>query len=160
MPFPLKIMPYLSYLRYAQETLYLIEIKNYANIYDIQKSLDLFGYKFSNLIPNIFIVLAFGVGIRIVGYICLILSLPDSYFFRLINWIKAIPTKVKNLKIWKREKKEIEKSLVENDFLQQSVENREIEIQNMKENTIQIKEEIKEEEIRNEYYSKLNQIQE
>lgn len=134
-------------MRYAQEGLYLIEIRNYANLYNIQTSLDIYGYNFKNLVPDIFIVLSFGIGIRILAYISLVCSLPDSYFNMFINWLIAIPTKLKIL--WQKrsqKKKEIEKPLMENDFLQQSVEVREENIKNLQENKIELKEDVVSEE--------------
>jgi ABC-type multidrug transport system ATPase subunit len=118
MPHILRGMPYISYLRWMQECVYLIEIGKYEKIYNIQTGMDILDYNFNNLIPNIFIGLAFGVGVRIIAYICLVASAPDSWFSRFMSFIFSIPALIKRMKCCQKKKEtNLSDSLIENDSL-------------------------------------------
>ncbi|KAL0480158.1 ABCG24 [Acrasis kona] len=68
MPFPLPFIPYLSYIRYGQEALYLLEVKWYKDIYDIKPGLDLFDYDEAHYAWCIAVVPVFGIVIRMIAF--------------------------------------------------------------------------------------------
>jgi hypothetical protein len=87
MPFPLPYVPYISYIRYGQEALYLLEVKWYAEIYNIQSGLKLFGYHEEDLLWCILMVPAIGIAIRVLAYMSLLSSIPGSLMHRITGWI-------------------------------------------------------------------------
>ena len=69
-------MPYIywcSYLRYAQEALYITEISKYQNIYDVTTGLKLFGYSLDHWWWNYMSITLFGLFYRVLAYISLLI---------------------------------------------------------------------------------------
>jgi ABC-type multidrug transport system ATPase subunit len=84
---PMNILPYCSYLSFGLETGYLLELRYYKNIYNINKSMSLFGYQFKDLHWMWGAMLAYGVGFRVLAYIALWCSRPDSLVVLIKNTI-------------------------------------------------------------------------
>ncbi|KAG2383010.1 hypothetical protein C9374_004977 [Naegleria lovaniensis] len=61
----------ISYIRYCQEALYLVEIKYYKDTYDIKSSLELFGYDLDNFNFCVGMIPVFGIVFRILTLIML-----------------------------------------------------------------------------------------
>jgi hypothetical protein len=62
------------------QALYTTEIKRYESVYDINRSLELSGYKMDAFNWNIIALVCIGVIYRIIALIALICSKPDSWF--------------------------------------------------------------------------------
>ncbi|RYY34218.1 hypothetical protein EON62_03490, partial [archaeon] len=80
---PLRFMPYISYMRYALEAVYVMEVSNYEAVVSLQ-GIDLaqlvdnsFGYQLSSYHRNVAILFAFGVGLRIVAVVLMMLKDRD-----------------------------------------------------------------------------------
>jgi len=72
--FPLlRVMPYLSYIRWAQEAMYLTEIEKWNAVegVDINPSLQLFDYHLDDYYLCMLVTAAFGVGFRILALIAM-----------------------------------------------------------------------------------------
>ena len=73
--FPLlHVMPYLSYIRWAQEAMYLTEMSEWHQIkgVDIEPSLKLFDYHLEDFTLCMIVVLVFGVGFRVVALVAML----------------------------------------------------------------------------------------
>ncbi|EFC41188.1 predicted protein [Naegleria gruberi] len=75
---PLFWISCISYIRYAQEALYLIEIKYYKDIFDISSSLEMFDYHLEDLDYCIFMIPVFGIVFRLLTLIVLYQKSDDS----------------------------------------------------------------------------------
>ena len=71
MPFPMPIIPYLSFLRWSIEGLYLTEVWEYRLIYNIDSGLELFGYTMNNYSLDLWMLFILGVALRAIA--CLVL---------------------------------------------------------------------------------------
>eukprot|EP01006_Ploeotia_vitrea_P007286 TRINITY_DN1660_c0_g1_i1.p1 TRINITY_DN1660_c0_g1~~TRINITY_DN1660_c0_g1_i1.p1 ORF type:complete len:705 (+),score=75.15 TRINITY_DN1660_c0_g1_i1:130-2115(+) len=71
---PLQALPYLSYIRYAQEAWYLVEIKPWSELQavNVTTGMELFDYHFKDETLCFWITIAYGVGFRIVAYFALV----------------------------------------------------------------------------------------
>ena len=79
--FPLlHAMPYISYIRWGQEALYLQEIRKWSEIQgvNVQPSLDLFGYSFDDYALCVILTAAFGVLFRLLALIAMIVMNRDQ----------------------------------------------------------------------------------
>eukprot|EP00003_Mantamonas_plastica_P030396 TRINITY_DN752_c2_g1_i1.p1 TRINITY_DN752_c2_g1~~TRINITY_DN752_c2_g1_i1.p1 ORF type:complete len:202 (+),score=48.80 TRINITY_DN752_c2_g1_i1:2-607(+) len=68
--FPMPYIPYVSYIRWGQEAIYLNEMKRYM-YYNVQSGMDIFGYKWEQYPICMILVPAIGIIIRILAYIAL-----------------------------------------------------------------------------------------
>ncbi|KAL9643147.1 hypothetical protein ABK040_001636 [Willaertia magna] len=75
--FPMPYIYWLSYLRYAQEALYLAELSAYKQIYSLDSSLNLYGYSFSDWVWCLLAIPLFGLLFRLLAYISLLFSPPE-----------------------------------------------------------------------------------
>jgi len=71
-----------SYMRYAQEALYIIELRHFDNIYDISTSLSIFGYELNDLTMCICLIPVFGVVFRLLTLFMLYQINDDSFLNR------------------------------------------------------------------------------
>jgi len=74
--FPLlHVMPYTSYIRWAQEALYIEEISEWAKVQgvNIQPSLDLFDYHLDDYNTCMIMTAVFGVGFRVLAFAAMML---------------------------------------------------------------------------------------
>ncbi len=100
MPFPMPYVPYsthlskrhssrnlnnfkfwyvvVSYMRWAEEAIYISEISRYTAVYDVQSGLDLFGYSLQNFQEDMLMILALGVVFRIIAFVLLELLNRDK----------------------------------------------------------------------------------
>lgn len=89
--YPMRIMPYVSMLRWAQELIYVIEIREYAKleVYEIQKGMTLYSYTYDAMWQNsLILALGYGIGLRICAFVVLWQSKPNSIFSRGVNLVK------------------------------------------------------------------------
>lgn len=84
---PLNLLPYFSFLSFGLEMCYLTEIRYYKHIYNIQRSLDLFGYEMKDMKWMWGALLAYGFAFRIMAVIALWCSRPDSIVLLIKNTI-------------------------------------------------------------------------
>lgn len=88
---PFNILPYASYLTYGLEMNYMTEIVYYKEIYNINRSLDLFGYKMSDMQWTWAALLGYGLLFRVMAFIALRSSRPSSLVLKmkntLSNWV-------------------------------------------------------------------------
>ena len=95
---PLFWISCVSYVRYAQEALYLMEIKYYKDIFDIRSSLEVFDYDLSNIDFCIGMIPVFGVAFRILTLIALYQKSDDSLWSTLWMYFTYY-SNVDNLKL-------------------------------------------------------------
>lgn len=67
----LRAMPYLSYIRWGQEAMYLEEIKMWSRVVDVQPSLTLFDYHLDDSVRCMYITFLFGVAFRVLAFIAM-----------------------------------------------------------------------------------------
>jgi len=95
---PFNILPFTSYLSFGLEMSYLSELVYYKHIYNINRSLDLFGYDLADLKWMWAALLGYGLAFRILAFIALWFSRPDSMVLKIknsaSNWVLM---KVKDL---------------------------------------------------------------
>jgi hypothetical protein len=82
MVFPLNLAPYSSYLFFAQQATYVAEIRKYDDFYDINKSLDIYGYKENNLLMCIGVLIAYGMVFRILALLAMHCTKPNNFLSR------------------------------------------------------------------------------
>jgi hypothetical protein len=80
---------------------YLTELRKYAYLYDISKSLKIYGYRLDHDGLLYAMLCAFGVGFRLIALILLLCSKPTSTVQRLLNDLKGY-WKTTNWKIFSR----------------------------------------------------------
>ena len=68
----LQVMPYASYIRWAQEALYLEEIREWGEVVNIQPSLNLFDYHLDDYELCMILTLVFGVVFRCLALIAMV----------------------------------------------------------------------------------------
>lgn len=85
----------------ALELNYIIELRKYAYLYDISKSLQIFGYRLDRDGFLYGMLCAFGVGFRLIALILLLCSKPTSRVQRLLNDLKGY-WKTANWKLFSR----------------------------------------------------------
>ena len=103
--FPMPYIYWCSFLRYAQEALYLTEITKYKIIYDVTSSLELFGYKFENWWWTVLSTALFGLFYRVLAYIALLLLPPDVWVRRWLSFVFDIHGHWSRIKrLFKRQK--------------------------------------------------------
>ncbi|KAJ3446436.1 abc transporter g family member [Anaeramoeba flamelloides] len=61
----------LSFLRYGQETIFILEIERWSDVYDVQSTYDLYGYKKSHKAMDIGLLFLLGIGHRVLAYLFL-----------------------------------------------------------------------------------------
>ena len=96
---PLFWMSCVSYVRYTQEALYLIELRCYQSIYNIETSLSVFGYELNDLLLCVGLIPVFGVVFRILSLIMLYQINDDSFLNRVTQTISDVDghwNKIKN----------------------------------------------------------------
>jgi len=71
MPFPMPYVPYISYMRWAEEAIYITEIGRFQDVYDVTTGLNLFGYSLENFTEDMTMILALGLAFRIIAYVLL-----------------------------------------------------------------------------------------
>jgi hypothetical protein len=86
---PLCYLPYASYLFYSQQVSYLIELKEYSSIYNIQKSLNIFGYKQEKMNLWICLILVYGIAFRFLALIVLYCTAPNSLWYRMLAFVNG-----------------------------------------------------------------------
>nr|CAG4711106.1 unnamed protein product [Naegleria fowleri] len=91
MKLPYPFIPHLSFLRYANEIMYLNEIKYYTKY---SKSVELKGYIQEMLGVNIALLISFGVFFHVVAALCLWQSVPGSFVSTWYNHVKSQWTSV------------------------------------------------------------------
>jgi hypothetical protein len=90
MGYPLRMIPWFSYMRWGFEALYILEVETYNDIYDLDISYKMYGFKKSRYWKCIGIIFSMGVAFRILGYFFLLLEKPTSYPAKLIRWTKSV----------------------------------------------------------------------
>ena len=99
--FPMNILHWISFLRYSQEIVYLIELEKYTQIFNVQTSLDIFGYQFGNWWSGVALI-CYAIALRILAYLAL-LYVPDTVFIkRGFRWLINRRVIIKN---WIAQKK-------------------------------------------------------
>ena len=78
MPFPLPIIPALSFLRWSVEGLYLAEVFEYRHIYNIDSGMELLGYSVANFSLDLWILFVQGVVFRVLAGLALVLMDRDK----------------------------------------------------------------------------------
>jgi len=78
MPFPMFVLPYISFLRWACEGLYITEVRTYINIYNITPGLEIWGYNINNFALDLLMLLTLGVALRIFAFLALVLLNRDK----------------------------------------------------------------------------------
>lgn len=87
MPIPVKYLPYTSFSRWGQEMIYILEIRRYGLIYDIRPSLKSWSYNIDDFWKNYGILLAYGIGFRILAYLVLLNFQPTSYLNIILKFV-------------------------------------------------------------------------
>ncbi|KAL0476500.1 hypothetical protein AKO1_010739 [Acrasis kona] len=104
---PLNYLPYCSFLFYCYQTLYVLEVKYYKDIYNVNKSLSLMGFTLNHTTRNPLIVLLLGLLLRFAALFMLWCSKPDSWFNHITGYlsnIKLYMTRFKNYLSKKKQK--------------------------------------------------------
>ncbi|KAL0482318.1 hypothetical protein AKO1_012987 [Acrasis kona] len=103
---PLSWLPHLSFMRYAQELLYLYELKQYNKVYgeeNLAHSLKRLGYSYNNEVMCALVLTAFGFGFRILAFFFLYTHKENTYYQSFVMWLSNWKTHVINvLKLFKR----------------------------------------------------------
>ncbi len=87
MGFPMSYVPSFSYLRYCLEVIYLNELLQYQHLYDINTSLQLFGYAVEDMRWIYFVIIGFGLLFRAIAFVCLHCSKPNSWFNFVVRYL-------------------------------------------------------------------------
>lgn len=84
---PIGYIPYITYLQYGQQGLYVTELKYFKSIYDISKSLEMTGFKIENIPMIAGCLVAIGFIFRIIAFFALNASKPSSYMYKFASWL-------------------------------------------------------------------------
>ncbi|KAL0478274.1 hypothetical protein AKO1_008529 [Acrasis kona] len=84
---PIRYVHYLSYLQYCYQALYIIEIRQFSDVYDLKRSLDIMGFKLENLGLCAGIIVAIGFVFRLVALILLVSTKPSSFGYKIVRWL-------------------------------------------------------------------------
>ncbi|KAL9646021.1 hypothetical protein ABK040_012080 [Willaertia magna] len=87
MPFPMPYIPWISYIRYGQEALYILEVKEYSKVFNIETGMDILGYNLDDYWWCIMSVPLFGLLYRFLAYLSLFTLRPDGYFQQFVSYI-------------------------------------------------------------------------
>ena len=75
---PLKWMPNISYLRWAQEAFYIVQVRGWADVYNINRGLEIFSYHLDEYSLAMGLLLVFGVIFRLAAYLVMVLMNRDK----------------------------------------------------------------------------------
>ncbi len=84
---PINYIAWVTYLMYGLQGLYVTEIQYFKNIYDISKSLDIYGFRLDRFPMIAGVMVALGFVFRFTAWFLLNASKPGSYMYRLASWI-------------------------------------------------------------------------
>jgi len=70
--FPLPYMGNFSFLRFAQEALYITEVEQYKSVYNIEAGLKILGYDLDNFLLDISMIILHGIIFRVLSLLALI----------------------------------------------------------------------------------------
>jgi hypothetical protein len=108
--YPLAILPWFSYMRYAQEAIYLTEIKHYYHLFDngkeLQPALDRLGYDQANLWWCIVVLVGYGVLFRILTLFFLYTHKENTYYQKVRSGVLTVISRITD---WKTHKSNIQK---------------------------------------------------
>jgi len=97
MAFPLNVSPFVNFLFYAQQILYIHELKEYSSIYDTRWVYDLFGLKNQNLLRGFLSLVGIGIAFRFITYVLLFSTKPNNWFYRLAQRMRGCLPKRRSL---------------------------------------------------------------
>eukprot|EP01080_Neovahlkampfia_damariscottae_P000220 gene220-4466_t len=83
---PMKYLPNVSFLRWGMESLYCFEITKFSKIYNIQYSLETWGYHPERFWMNFGILIGIGVLLRVISFFSLMAYQPNSIINILFKW--------------------------------------------------------------------------
>ena len=69
---------FISFQRYGFTALYLTELKRYKDIYNLDTTLDKYGFKLDQIPSNLIMLFAFGIVHRVIAYAALVLKDRDK----------------------------------------------------------------------------------
>ena len=89
--YPTRAMPYMSVVRWATELIYLVEIQEYHNmkIYNIDRALEFYMFSFDNMWKTSVILVSWGIATRILAFILLQQSKPNSISNLIVYFVRA-----------------------------------------------------------------------
>lgn len=87
--YPIRALPFVSIIRWSTELIYLVEIKEYdrLNLYKIDRALNFYYYSFDNVWKNAVILVSFGIGFRILAFVIMHQSKPNSITNKVVNTV-------------------------------------------------------------------------
>jgi hypothetical protein len=80
---PINYVPWVTYLMYGLQGLYITELRYFEKIYDLSKTLDIYGFKLDRLPLLAGLLVANGMVFRITAWFLLNASKPGSYVYRI-----------------------------------------------------------------------------
>jgi len=78
MPIPVPYVPYISFLRWGQEAVYITEVNQYRNVYNISTGLEVLGYSSDNYRMDLVMMLSLGIAFRIFAFIFMVILNRDK----------------------------------------------------------------------------------